>query len=572
MLTVCSATFSQELILELSLKDQVSFASNVLEGEVLSSDTFWDAEYNNIYTRHRVKVYRVFKGSSYEEIYVVTEGGVIGLQAEVVSNALELRKGDHGVFILNELTNPQIRGEFTNTFKPLSGIQSFYKYSVELNKVANVFKSYNMASQFHTKIESFTGVNSVIIEDSNLESSIINNRMHSSTPVINSFSSTNTTAGTKTILTINGSGFGTTAMPSVGFCDANYGGALFYDVTSTQILSWNDTEIQVEIPDRAGTGTVRIVNDNNQTGFSSTDLIIDFAQINLDYNNIAYQTQHIDSNNSGGFTWDMNTDFYNSSAVDAYARALEAWSCQSGINWDVSQSTTTVGASANDGINVVTFDDASPLPPSVLGRCTSRYSGCVSGGEVKWYVEEMDIVFNNAINWNFSINPPANNEIDFESVAVHELGHGQQLGHVINDSEVMHFSISANTVSRDLSENDIEGANDVHNRSSAITICSQPVMEDSNCSTLSINAVVLNDSISIFPNPVSSGMLNIKSGQNNFINKVTVFNAIGKRMFDKQLSSNNGLEQLNVSSLNDGLYLLEIQTNSGTVNKKLLVK
>ena len=567
-----SPIMAQELMIEIPLKDQVANAMQVVEGEVLQSESFWDNAQENIYTRHKVRVSKIFKGTHSNEIDVITLGGVVGLEAEVVSNALELDEGDFGVFILNDISNTEFQKGNINCYIPFSNIQSFYKFSTELNRVANVFKNYSgITDTFYNEIKKETGREFIKINESIVDTSVINgNRVNSSAPSITSFSSNNATAGTKTILTINGTGFGTD-VPTVGFCDANYGGALFYEVSSAQIISWSDTSIQVEVPDRAGTGTVRVMNSNNQYGISATDLIVDFAQINLDYNNIAYQTQHINSNNSGGFTWQMNTDFQNSNAADPFNSALESWSCESGINWDVSLNSTTANSAADDGINVVSFDDASPLPPGVLGRCTSRYSGCPYNGEVKWFVDEMDIVFNSAVNWNFSTNPPASDEIDFESVAVHELGHGQQLGHVINDDEVMHFSMAANTMSRALSTNDIQGASDIQDRSSTIQICSQSLMENSSCSTLSITEVSNINSIRVYPNPVTSGVFSIRTDNGTSINSVIMYNTVGKLVFSKEITNYSSIHQLNVSSLSDGLYVLKINTNQGIINKKLLL-
>ena len=576
IMLLCSnmTIMSQELLVEIPLNEQIFNATQIVEGEVLQSESFWDNNQASIFTRHRVKVTKVFKGSSSNEIDVITQGGVVGLEAEVVSNALELREGDFGVFMLSEPTRSEFYRSTTNCYMPFSDIQSFYKYSVELDRVANIFKSYSGITQlFYNKIENETGQEYIKINDFPLDENVNaqnGNRVSSSVPVITSFSSNNATAGTKTILTINGSGFGT-EMPTVGFCDANYGGALFYDVTSLQIVSWSETSIQVEIPDRAGTGAVRVMNSDNQYGYSATDLIVDFAQINLDYNNIAYQTQHINSNNSGGFTWQMNTDFQNTDAVDPFNRALQSWSCESGINWDVSLTNTNANSSADDGVNVVTFDDANPLPPGVLGRCTSRYSGCPFNGEVKWYVDEMDIVFNSAINWNFTTNFPASDEVDFESVAVHELGHGQQLGHVINEEEVMHFSLGTNTASRTLSTNDIQGASDIQDRSSALQICGQELMENSSCSTLSTTDMVYLDGISVYPNPVTSGTINIKT-ENQIIRNITIYNALGKIILAQKMDSNGYVNQLNLSAFNAGLYLLEIETDKGSLNKKILVR
>ena len=49
-------------------------------------------------------------------------------------------------------------------------------------------------------------------------------------------------------------------------------------------------------------------------------------------------------------------------------------------------------------------------------------------------------------SWYFGAGTIADEEIDFETVALHELGHGHQLGHVINSSNVMHYTIAKKTI------------------------------------------------------------------------------------------------------------------------------
>ncbi len=70
----------------------------------------------------------------------------------------------------------------------------------------------------------------------------------------------------------------------------------------------------------------------------------------------------------------------------------------------------------------------------------------LSGG----MVAELDIEFDSTYNWNYGPGAPAFSQYDFESVAVHELGHGQQLGHVINSAEIVHYSISNGQTKRAL--------------------------------------------------------------------------------------------------------------------------
>ena len=56
-------------------------------------------------------------------------------------------------------------------------------------------------------------------------------------------------------------------------------------------------------------------------------------------------------------------------------------------------------------------------------------------------MSEMNFAFSNRADWNFGPQAPAVTEYDFESVALHEQGHGIQLGHVTKPAAVMHFNI-----------------------------------------------------------------------------------------------------------------------------------
>ncbi len=125
------------------------------------------------------------------------------------------------------------------------------------------------------------------------------------------------------------------------------------------------------------------------------------------------------------------------------------------MNWTVG-AVTAINIVAPDTINIVRFDVGSELPAGVLGRCTSWYGGCGSDPSI-WVVGEIDVVFNDATNWQFGPADPTVAQVDFESVAVHELGHGQQLNHIISPGAVMHFSIGGGTKARVLGAGDITG-------------------------------------------------------------------------------------------------------------------
>ncbi|MBJ6369404.1 T9SS type A sorting domain-containing protein [Snuella sedimenti] len=568
---------AQEMMFEVPFDAQVALSDVIVEGEVLAKESFWDDAHNTIYTVHTIKVYKVFKGETTNTIELVTPGGVIGLEAQVVSHSLQLQKGNLGVFMLK--SNPKAittqkeaisnQASYTSTV----GIQGFYKYALKNNSAVNTYSVIdNITGDFYSRIIGLTNREPISMDalDLNAETSKVTSTSKTAgTATITSFSATSASAGTKSILTITGNGFGETK-GTIGFSDANYGGYLHTNALDNQVKSWTDSKIEVEIPDRAGTGTFKVNTVLNGNLESANDLTIDFAQINLEYNGTAYQTQHINDNGTGGNTWTMNTDFYNSDAKDAFARAFESWTCGSGINWELANTTTTINKKdLYDGVNVVTFSET--MGSGMLGQCYSRYEGCYDGGEIKWYVTEMDIVFNANKNWNFSTAPPANDQIDFETVTVHELGHGHQLGHVVNTNEVMHYSISSGASLRTLSSQDLAGAMDIQTRSSTTTICGQLSMTQSACMQLGVDDAKIDKDVTMYPNPAKHTVY-IRNKASINITNVSIVNIQGSLLFSSRIKDTNPVLSFDVSNLAPGVYMVKIDSAFGSGVKKLMVQ
>ena len=570
--------FPQGSIYEVPLEKQAELSTQIVEGEVISKASFWDNFNKNIYTSYTVKVYKVFKGKSYNVIEVITEGGTVDLEAQVVSHSLQLQRGDLGTFMLSNFNNNTLTGKVNYpTYKSVSALQGFYKYSLKNNKVVNAFNVINgITNSFYDKLLQNTQTNIIEIEAYDVQQKVsqLNNTFNRvSTASILSFSTSGASAGTKSVLTISGSNFGTT-QGTVGFSNANYGGAIHSDALDSQVLSWTNSNIEVEIPDIAGTGTIKVNTISSGTIESSENLIIGFAQINLETNigsgDEAFQTQHVDMNTNGGYTWTMNANFNsNQNAKDAFNRAFENWTCGTGVNWEVDDSnTTTISSASKDDVNVIAFD--SGLSSGVLGRCISYYKGCFVDGELKFYVEEMDIVFNPNRTWNYSTNNPITGESDFESAAVHELGHGHQLGHVIDNNEVMNYSLTTGTAKRDLSGEDLSGGTDVQSRSTTIQICSKDLMTDSSCARLSNTDFELLNQIKMYPNP-SQGQFFIKNNTQVTINKIQVYNILGQEVYNN-LNLNSRLTTINLNYQSKGLYLVKLETDYGSFTRKLMIR
>ncbi|WP_051229620.1 T9SS type A sorting domain-containing protein [Psychroserpens burtonensis] len=74
-------------------------------------------------------------------------------------------------------------------------------------------------------------------------------------------------------------------------------------------------------------------------------------------------------------------------------------------------------------------------------------------------------------------------------------------------------------------------------------------------------------SFSVYPNPTSTGFVNIVGTTDNAIT-VSVYDILGKQVINETLTNN----RVNVSALNAGIYIVKISQNDASVTKKLVIK
>ena len=281
---------------------------------------------------------------------------------------------------------------------------------------------------------------------------------------IHSFSPTTISAGTTSLLTINGADFGTTR-GSVLFRDADNGGVTFIQASNSEIVSWSATTIVVKVPQDAGTGQISVIANGLQI-YSSGILTVKYAVLDGPNTSGIEPIRVRNDNGAGGYTFQLANSFdANAPANASFKRALESWKCNTNINWVIGPK-TTVNTVAADDINVVKFGSDEEVEDGILGYTQSYWRRCSSG---KWELSDIDIVFNNRdYNWNYTTNAPTSNQFDFETVALHELGHAHSLGHVINPLDPMHYAIGFGSVNRSLSALNIEAGKFVISNSAAV--------------------------------------------------------------------------------------------------------
>lgn len=446
-------------LLPLSAGERMQAASLVVEAEVLDARGEWDAAHQHIFTRQRLRVFRVLKGTLADTaaLPLLVEGGQVGLARQELTNTLRpLPVGQQGLFFLM----PAPWAGVVPAYAAYASSQGVLTYDLALGTAAEPARAYaswadaaRQTVQLSGRAPQVLRANSRLLAAQQLVASrVAGAAQRTQAPVITGFSPVQTTAGTGAVLTIRGSGFGSSrGSGGILFANADDGGATTTRALDRDYLSWSDTQIQVRVPSLAtdghpaGTGLVRVATTDGTTATTATPLVIRYALTNIDNTDgtLVDRPNHIATNNAGGLTFRFGPNFRaNVAAGAAWQRALGQWRCTSGINWDLGAD-ASANTIASDKANVVAFDDGS-LPARVLARTTSYYLGCYTPqGEVAFYVSEIDQQFTTSLPFQFGPGRAGAGQYDFESVAVHELGHAQQLAHLIRPGAIMHYGVAA---------------------------------------------------------------------------------------------------------------------------------
>ncbi len=479
-----------------TLENLIIASPLVVEGKVRSQESFWDSDNKNIYTVNKIEVFKVFQGSiTISSLDMVTRGGVVGLEMDGVSNALELEVGEMGLFMLQGF--PVDLPFDGNLYRPTEGVLGFIRYDLVIGAAQGVYSSYSdIAGDLYGRVLNITGLpisdigpwdgkDAALSGGPSVERSIVSNYEGSSS------SDFEVHAGVGNLLTIAGSDFGDEP-GAVLFPDANSGGSKYISTLAHQVKQWSDELIVLEVPYRAGTGKVRIDKANGESLKGTEDLLIGYDHINVQYTDNtgrkAYETQLTSDNGIGGYDFQFETDFAaNTGASNAFRSLIRTWACTTGVNFQIGE-VTAVDEDASDGINIVRFDNGDELGGRTLAYARSRYRGCYQGETIKWYVDEIEVVVNDDYDWYYGDGLPSGPQFDFETVMLHEIGHTQQLGHVINTNEVMHFAVGPRQQKRSLSHIDTMGGVFVNDKSITEPVCGRDPMEHygSCCETMSI--------------------------------------------------------------------------------------
>ena len=484
----------------LSLDQKIAETEWIAEGKVVTQRSFWNPGHTMIYTSNTLEVSKVLKGRlQSQRIQVITQGGTVDNFMITTDHLLQLNTGDQGLFFLNSWNFPLDLPQAIPAFDVYGSQQGFYQYHGA--SASDAFDE-TLISNLHSLIISKTKQS--FTYPGTARTSLPNLVRLLGTGTISSFSPLSVTAGTlhdpaNNTLTISGSGFGAVPASDAAVLfkhadNATVTPSFAVSATSPYIISWNDQQIQLRVPDRAATGKIAVVKTAGDTAFSASNLDVFYSVQNATFNIngtvVVKEPRLMASNGSGGYSilYSTNTagggrDISSAPEKGTFQRALSTWKEVVGFN--VTESGTTASQAVNVGAadkeNIIMFDNTNtgvaPLASGVLAVTYNGFSMC-SNTAFEAQKVGFDIVIRNAGvsvgNTTFTTGPcfPSTtvSEIDLETVLLHELGHAVNLGHVndnyeitgntvatVNPAKLMHFSVLNNVSRRSLDQSAFQG-------------------------------------------------------------------------------------------------------------------
>jgi hypothetical protein len=473
-------------MIKLSTVQLVQSSELMVRARVIERQSIWNASKTKIYTIHQLLVLESYKGNTNAELTLITEGGDLPELSVEFSDRIDLFAGDEAVLLLNQIP-AHWKGlpSYPNAFCVGTSLEGVFMVNPNNRNVSDIFNRFTNIDELKRSVQNISGETARIFIPE-----LRNNLPEtngSTAATISSLSPTVITAGTKSILTINGTGFGATR--GTGFVEFTTASGSFAQPFAKDYISWSDNQIRVMVPSRlvgqapdnaAASGQVKVTPSAGAVATSAGSITVKYALFNapIAAGDTAAVMNAGNFNTLGGYTLQFNNQFntsFTTEGRETFLRTLNKWMCATRFNWTISATESSIRADLNDGVNVVTDDVLSPLPANVLGRGMNYVSGCGSGNATKAITVGQDIIFNDnpgGLAWNFGSDAPTASEFDFETTALHELGHLHQIAHARNTSaEVMAATVGAGFSRKNLTQNDIDAGLDVMARSSVSVGC-----------------------------------------------------------------------------------------------------
>ena len=468
-----------------SINERIDGATQIAVGKVIHANSFWDVGKNNIYTVYTFQSSSFLKQHTpFNYIDILVPGGIIGDEAQIMSPKLELLLNQEYLFFLKS-TSINLE-KSTTPFNPSYELFGYIQGSLPLQQgnFHDFFGDKPIAySTLVTYVKNRTGFNPIQMEHSisndvtPIRRSSRNTSIHRSTIALadgNGVPTTTFYAGRiepEYNMILSGNGFGS-EIGTIQFSNSDNGGQNFISFTNdSDIVKWTDTEIEIKVPLAAGSGMVQVYDSSNTlVGEHNMEILWSIKPIYSTYKDFSVPTRQfinfINDDGLGGYTLHYNIPSglsTNDPAKLAFERALSSWHCATGVHFTTSPDGTEAGPVKDDTSSIM-FQIEIPL--GVVAITSSRYkaSGSTSCNlyNTTWYLKEFDMQFAHAdkmlpgLSWSFDTHQATSSQFDFETIALHEIGHAHGLGHINDPSSTMYYSIENGKTKRTLTNKEIE--------------------------------------------------------------------------------------------------------------------
>jgi hypothetical protein len=399
-------------------------SDQIVYGKIVDVKSQWNAQKTHIETTAQILVADAFKKSdtsisSGSTVTVTVLGGTVGDVTEWVEDMPVFIPGTDAFVYLNKRiggtysVNGLYQGVHTVNNNKLG--KSTTKYSSSASDVEKFKERINKTLQGTPTDAESTGIFDTSSDSLDAPGPIV----YAAT--VTTVSPNTSSAGTNTIITITGSGFGTKAsresLADVAFLYRTDGedpfiyasGWPYFSDNANDIVSWTDTQIKVKVPTgytsdgypgSASSGFLGVLTDSEETS-AWVRFTVTFGYGKAKWNKTA--------------TYYVNPDSV-SGAATAVQNAATTWNnaipgSTFRLNYGGLSTCTTFG---KDGKSLIYFGPASDfLDPDIIAWATHWSSG--------GFITEADIEFNT--NWTWTTGTASGSTMNVEAIVLHEQGH-----------------------------------------------------------------------------------------------------------------------------------------------------
>ena len=255
---------------------------------------------------------------------------------------------------------------------------------------------------------------------------------------------------------------------------------------------------------------------------------------------------------------------------DAFARALNSWCTETGLNFKVDESAFSTGE-YDLLIDYNTTNNPNALAST--GITSIQDVNCeisIDNNSINHPVlqevdlmEEMTIVFNSM--WDINLWDAANLNagilFSVERTALHELGHAHGILHTRNTTELM-YSTPASNITTITPET--KSASDYLQYHSSIQTCEPNYELSSECTTSTIELDEINSIQAWYTN----NEIFIKTDEISFIEDINIYSINGNLLKTIQIDKNLYSIPFNANS---GVYIISIKTPNGYYSEKFII-